>query len=1534
MSQSGIVKTFSVYILLVAGASAAAVGMTWEAGQTSAILFQHASAAPYDLSSAEFVAMSPDLAEGSMMTDIEFSANGKQLFALGYGYGVYQFSLTTPFDITTLSDREAAFPAAKGTTGTYTVGSMAFSTDGTKLFLNGQPPLVKYELSTPYQLYNFSVINEESTTGNFVSRPYTTTLYAGIELSPDGEKMFLVNEQDSKIYEYAMSSAYNLTTARLTGHTVTVPDAYPAGLDFSADGTKMIVLGWEHNAAYQYTLGTGFDLSTAGSSPASSITNIHKIDGATRGVQGVSFSSDGGKVFILTIKAASSDGNSGYYYKVYEYHMDITPPVPVITTTATSPASADRIPITVDFGEPVTFDPGTGVSRTQGDITNIHTQNNNQTFTFDIANLTDGTMAVSIPAGEAVDMADNPSRASDTLAITINRTAAEPDDYFVTTWSIAANDRTITIPVGGSTGTYTVHWGDGTSSADVSGDQSHTYESAGDYTVRISGDFARISMADSPASAAKLKSIDQWGAMRWSSMASAFRDASNMIYNATDSPDLSGVSDMSDMFRGASSFNGDISAWDVSSVTDMGGMFHHASSFNGDISGWDVSSVTDMGGMFHHASSFNGDISAWDVSSVTEMYDLFNGASSFNGDISGWDVSSVTEMNDLFATASSFNGDISAWNTSSVIDMRHMFVGASSFNGDISAWDVSSVAVMDQMFLYTFSFNQNLGPWYITLNSTRIHDGSYAADIVAQNSFLRDHNPSYSLAVGTACADNANFTITGGILTINSAPAQDSYSICIGASGSSLFGTGNARQITLNVNTTVSDANRQPVADAGTAQTVREGAAVQLDGSASSDPDGDQLSYNWTAPSGITLRNDNTVTPSFTAPDRTSSYDYPFTLTVSDGTATDTDSVIVTVKTTPPETTTPTPPAAPTNLRATSTTDTVTITWDDPGDDDIAGYKILSRVISPQTTLSVLVNDTGSASTASYTASNLQPDTAYAFRVVALSDHGESPYSAPVDISTKRPPPPAAPTNLRAAPTTDTVTLTWDDPNDTTIECYKILSRIPAIRPDLHTLVNDTGSAAASYTISNLRPDTAYVFRITAMSDYGESSWSKPVSISTLPDRPPAIVLAGQANTTVQVGSAFTEPGYTATDDYDGDITANVMVTGTVDTSTIGTYTLRYDVADSSGNAAETQSRTVRVVDTTPPVITLSGQANTTVQVGSAFTEPGYTATDDYDGDITANVMVTGTVDTSTIGTYTLRYDVADSSGNAAETQSRTVHVVDTTPPVITLSGPANTTVQVGSAFTEPGYTATDDYDGDITANVMVTGTVDTSTIGTYTLRYDVADSSGNAAVQQTKTVTVIAAAPAAPTNLAATSTTDTVTITWDDPNDATITGYKILSRVLSPQTTLSVLVADTGSAASSHTISNLEPDTAYVFRVVALSDHGESPYSAPVDISTKRLPPPAAPTNLEATSTTDTVTIIWDDPNDTTITGYKILARASATQFHLSVLVADTGSAASSHTISNLEPDTAYVFRVVALSDQGASDTSRPVSVSTLPDG
>ena len=288
------------------------------------------------------------------------------------------------------------------------------------------------------------------------------------------------------------------------------------------------------------------------------------------------------------------------------------------------------------------------------------------------------------------------------------------DRPFVTTWRTTSPNEWIIVPVGGATGIYTVDWGDDRTTANVTGNQIHSYKKAGTYTVAITGNFERIYLDGHTINPSKLNSIEQWGDIKWISMGSAFKGARNMIYNADDIPNLSGVTDMSYMFFDASSFDGDVSSWDVSEVTDMSYMFSWTHSFNNDLSGWDVSEVSSMYGTFSGASSFDGDISRWDVSNVDDMTEMFYDASSFDGDIFRWNVSKVTDMSAMFYGASSFDGDISRWNVSKVTDMSAMFYGASSFDGDISRWDVSNVGSMDGMFSGATSFNGNLSVWNVS----------------------------------------------------------------------------------------------------------------------------------------------------------------------------------------------------------------------------------------------------------------------------------------------------------------------------------------------------------------------------------------------------------------------------------------------------------------------------------------------------------------------------------------------------------------------------------------------------------------------------------------------------------------------------------------------------------------------------------------------------------------------------------------------------------------------------------------------------
>ena len=108
-----------------------------------------------------------------------------------------------------------------------------------------------------------------------------------------------------------------------------------------------------------------------------------------------------------------------------------------------------------------------------------------------------------------------------------------------------------------------------------------------------------------------------------------------------------------------------------------------------------------------------------------------------------------------------------------------------------------------------------------------------------------------------------------------------------------------------------------------------------------------------------------------------------------------------------------------------------------------------------------------------------------------------------------------------------------------------------------------------------------------------------------------------------------------------------VEATGDIDFTTLGSYTVTYTAKKLAWNASATH--TVTVVDTVKPVITLKGKESVNITRGKEFKDEGFEATDNYDGDITGSVTVSGEVDTSKTGEYTLTYSVADSSGNKSE---------------------------------------------------------------------------------------------------------------------------------------------------------------------------------------------------------------------------------------------------------------------------------------------
>ena len=266
--------------------------------------------------------------------------------------------------------------------------------------------------------------------------------------------------------------------------------------------------------------------------------------------------------------------------RVTDHHGGTTTGTMQVTINPNQPPTVSAGPDqTVDEGQPVTLT-GSATDPNPSDDQLTYLWTNNSTLNIildDDAAASTTFTAPQVTANTTIRFTltatdEHGAAASDTVDITIRD--VEPPSDFVTTWETEAANQTITINVGNSINSYDIDWGDGTGQTGVTGNKTHTYASAGRYAVTIGGEFDRFNLgATGRDNGARLASIDQWGSARWTSMKDAFRGAPNMVYNAADAPDLSGVTDMSGMFAGAVRFNGNLSAWNVSQVTDMSGMF-------------------------------------------------------------------------------------------------------------------------------------------------------------------------------------------------------------------------------------------------------------------------------------------------------------------------------------------------------------------------------------------------------------------------------------------------------------------------------------------------------------------------------------------------------------------------------------------------------------------------------------------------------------------------------------------------------------------------------------------------------------------------------------------------------------------------------------------------------------------------------------------------------------------------------------------------------------------------------------------------
>ena len=378
------------------------------------------------------------------------------------------------------------------------------------------------------------------------------------------------------------------------------------------------------------------------------------------------------------------------------------------------------------------------------------------------------------------------------VTITVNKAGSVAN--FISTWRTTTANESITIPTTGGGYNYVVHWGDGSSESEQTGNATHTYASAGDYTVSIGGLFPRIYF-NNTGDKTKIRDVTQWGDIAWTSMWGAFWGASNLTVTATDAPDLSRVTSMSAMFREATSFNQDIGGWNTASVTNMSAMFQNATSFNQDINRWNTGAVTDMTNMFFNVTSFNQAVGDWNVGAVRNMENMFLGVTlsptNYDSLLVGWNRQNLQ-------TGITFNG------------------GGSKYRSDVAHTARTNMMSSDTWTIADGGRVQaGDAPTKIFLSSTSIAENAEANAVVGTLSTNGGASSyTYARVAGTGATDNASFRISGTALQLIASAdyeTKTSYAVRLKVDGVAV-----ENRFTI----TVSNVNDAPVFTGGPIATV------------------------------------------------------------------------------------------------------------------------------------------------------------------------------------------------------------------------------------------------------------------------------------------------------------------------------------------------------------------------------------------------------------------------------------------------------------------------------------------------------------------------------------------------------------------------------------------------------------------------------------------------------------------------------------------------------------------------------------------
>jgi SpoU rRNA methylase family enzyme len=239
----------------------------------------------FGVSGASFVDSFSITAQDTTPADVAFNTDGTKMFVVGHDTAaVYEYTLSTAFDVSTATVVDGFSVSSQEATP----AGLAFNTDGTKMFVVGYAgdDVNEYTLSTGFDVSTASFVDSFSVAGQ-------DTAPVSLAFNTDGTKMFVVGATGQDVNEYTLSTGFDVSTASFVdSFSVTTQDTEPRGVAFNTDGTTMFIVGQTGDSVYEYALTTGFDVSTA------SFVASFSVSAQDTSPAGIAFSADGMKMFV------------------------------------------------------------------------------------------------------------------------------------------------------------------------------------------------------------------------------------------------------------------------------------------------------------------------------------------------------------------------------------------------------------------------------------------------------------------------------------------------------------------------------------------------------------------------------------------------------------------------------------------------------------------------------------------------------------------------------------------------------------------------------------------------------------------------------------------------------------------------------------------------------------------------------------------------------------------------------------------------------------------------------------------------------------------------------------------------------------------------------------------------------------------------------------------------------------------------------------------------------------------------------------